>query len=229
MASILELGKCCLSVYENFPAVDGWQRETIYNPAKTGFFAALFTKGSGDGRRAVLAIRGTDDALHDIVDDVRLTKGRKPFQYWSARDSLLHALDASRVNLDHFVVTGHSLGGGLAALVSAKHSEPVPVVTFNAPGMLRTALYSPFGTLGEMFKRRELSEYRDNFKRVMHIRSQYDLVSVGAGPRIAGDTLSLGNNHCSGARRAICAHGMETMLTLLKSEPEFGKPIQWGG
>lgn len=229
MPSVLELGKCCLSVYGNSPFVDGWQREAIYSPAKTGFFAALFTRGVGDERRAVLALRGTGDPFHDLIDDVRLTRGRKPFQYWSARESLMHALDASRVNLDHFVVTGHSLGGGLAALVSAKHRKPVPVVTFNAPGMHRAALHSPFGTLGELFKRRELSGYRNNFGKVMHIRSEYDPVSIGTGPRIAGRTRSLPNEHCSGASRAICAHGMETMIRLLKAEPEFAEPIQWGG
>lgn len=239
MASILDLAKCCSAVYENLPTVTGVDYIRSYDYPKHGFYAALFKKGD----IAIFAVRGTDDVRYDIPNDLTLFAGGLPAQYRQARISLISALEAAKVSTENFYVTGHSLGGGLAALLSAKHSAPIPLVTFNAPGMLRAATASNFGLVGNLINRARLSGYRNNFKKVLHIRSEHDAISVGTGARITGSTRTLPNNQCNtinmagrlspavgitqAGQRALCAHSMEGLVKLIAAEPEFTQPISW--
>lgn len=239
MASVLDLAKCCSAVYEMAPSVSGIQLIEEYSRTPYGFYAALFKKGN----TAIFAVRGTDDLRYDVPSNASLFAGVMPAQYRPARDSLILALEQARVNTENFYVTGHSLGGGLAALLSAKHSSPLPLVTFNAPGMLRAATSSNFGLIGNLINRARLSGYRNNFKKVLHIRSEHDTVSVGTGPRITGNTRTLSNNQCSNislagrispalgaaqaGQRTLCAHSMAGLVQLIAAEPEFTKPISW--
>jgi len=76
----------------------------------------------------------------------------------------------------------------------------------------------------------------------MHIRSEHDVVSIGTGKRIAGTTRTLANNQCGNVSkvtlpaisaiqagmRAICAHRMTTVLTLVEAQPEYHEDIKWG-
>jgi hypothetical protein len=83
-------------------------------------------------------------------------------------------------------LTGHSLGGGLAALIASQ--SDVPCVTFNAPGTKRslTAHYiknvsgGPF--FAPMIKLTAPHEVKD--ARILNIRARFDLVSVGTGPSV---------------------------------------------
>lgn len=240
MASVLDLAKCCDAVYENFPTVTGVDYIRSYDYPKHGFYAALFKKGN----IAIFAVRGTDDLRYDVPSNATLFAGAMPAQYRPARDSLILALDQAKVNTENFYIAGHSLAGGLAALLSAKHSSPLPLVTFNAPGMLRAATASNFGLIGNLINRARLSGYRNNFKKALHIRSEYDTVSVGTGPRITGSTRTLSNTQCGNislagrispalgaaqaGKRTLCAHSMAGLVQLIAAEPEFTKPISWG-
>lgn len=239
MTSVLDLAKCCSAVYEIAPSVSGLRLIEEYNRISHGFYAALFKKGN----IAIFAVRGTDDVRYDIPNDLTIFGGGIPAQYRPARDALNLALDRAEVNTEYFYVTGHSLGGGIAALLSAKHSAPLPLVTFNAPGMLRAATTSNFGLIGNLINRARLSGYRNNFKKALHIRSEHDAVSVGTGARIAGSTRTLTNNQCGNislagrvspalgitqaGQRALCAHSMAGLVALIAAEPEFTKPIRW--
>ncbi|GAB58125.1 lipase family protein [Rheinheimera nanhaiensis] len=240
MASVLDLAKCCSAVYEIAPSVLDLRLIEEYNRISHGFYAALFKKGD----TAIFAVRGTDDVRYDIPNDIAIFSGSMPTQYRPARDALRLAIAQAKVTNENFIVTGHSLGGGLAALLSAKHNTPLPLVTFNAPGMLRAATASNFGLIGNLINRVRLSGYRNDFKKVLHIRSEHDAVSVGTGARIAGSTRTLANNQCGNislagrvspalgvtqaGQRALCAHSMEGLVKLIAAEPEFTQPISWG-
>ncbi|TVP61976.1 MAG: hypothetical protein EA349_00030, partial [Halomonadaceae bacterium] len=133
MTSVLDLARCCKAVYQKDPKVAGWHRERVYNPPDTGFYAALFTQqnrhGSG-GLEAILAIRGTHWSNHfDGVTNLMLAMGITPFQYRQARLALIDALELLELPVDNFFVTGHSQGGGLAALAAPRNPRPVQVVT----------------------------------------------------------------------------------------------------
>ena len=60
---------------------------------------------------------------------------------------------------ENVFITGHSLGGAIAALIPAKIKLPIRAVTFNAPGI------------------REVSGVTDCWAKIINIRSKYDFIS----------------------------------------------------
>ena len=78
----------------------------------------------------VLTFRGTDDG-GDAVDDVLQGIGVTTDQYKKAND-LAKILNKNFPN-KHITVTGHSLGGGLAALAALQLGTDA--ITFNAAGL----------------------------------------------------------------------------------------------
>ena len=116
----------------------GWQRlDTIelavagINPAdlsdkKSGFDAALYRNEQG---LVVLAFNGTDQG-RDWRSNLRQGLGLTDVQYDMAVALGSKAHSAFR---DDLVITGHSLGGGLAATAGMVHA--IPTVTFNAAGV----------------------------------------------------------------------------------------------
>lgn len=110
---------------------DAALREAGIDPAllhdgKSGFGANFYTNGQG---HVVLAFTGTDEG-QDWKHNLRQGLGLRDAQYDQAIDL---AGQARRAYGDDLVVTGHSLGGGLAAAASMVHE--VPAVTFNAAGV----------------------------------------------------------------------------------------------
>lgn len=211
MPSIYELALCCDAVYTPDKAVPNWTRIADTSNQKTGMFAALFQKEN----EYILAFRGTETSLpsilKDIDDDLMIAFGVEPEQFKSAKQ----AYNLARLTIGDnspLILTGHSLGGGLAALVAAK-VRPDPVVTFNSPGMRnstisqakRTRLYASavlaFG--GYYQQTYDLLSETDEFKmygirkhKALHIRSEMDIVSISTGSRIKSRVSTYSNNIC---------------------------------
>ena len=105
MASIYELALCSQAVYSDTPRVDGWGLIRFFNYPSVGFFAAIFHKNHEE---FVLAIHGTDQVLHDVPSDIRITVGLPPKQAWQARFSCRKAYELAHMR--PLTLTGHSLG-----------------------------------------------------------------------------------------------------------------------
>lgn len=114
----------------------GWTRvdelppgiSTPLSSDASGFQAAIYTDGDG---RYVLAFAGTDaTSIPDWLNNGQQALGFESSQY---RDAIALAKEASAEWGDDLVITGHSLGGGLASAASLASGNPA--VTFNASGL----------------------------------------------------------------------------------------------
>ncbi len=241
MPSVLELAEICNASYDSNPNVDGWKAvKPFYNfLSNKGFFAAVFRKGE----EHVMVFRGTDDETHDIVSDATLTLGYPPQQYYAAKQAYSMFSRKYPKYKNDVTFTGHSLGGGLAAILSARDNN-LPVVTFNSPGMLRAATNAgAFGLRGHYnywINKNGIRTYMNEFDKVLHIRSEWDLVSIGTGKKIISNTRTLANPGCpdivkgngiqllaQATARAFCAHSMSNLLSVIRTMPEFRENIKW--
>lgn len=117
---------------------DGWTRmdddalrqvgidPTLLHDAKSGFGANFYTDAHG---HVVLAFTGTDEG-RDWRHNLGQGLGLRDAQYDQAIEL---AGEARRAFGGDLVLTGHSLGGGLAAAAAMVHE--VPAVTYNAAGV----------------------------------------------------------------------------------------------
>lgn len=135
----MQLAKICQAVYDPSNAGPaGWQRldaaqlqaagidpSSLEDPT-TGFRAGIYTGGNG---RYVLAFAGSNDGK-DWLSSLAQGAGLPASQYREAESAAGFAKAAFGDNL---VITGHSLGGGLAAAAAAKYD--IAAVTFNAAGV----------------------------------------------------------------------------------------------
>ncbi|MDH5821818.1 hypothetical protein QFW77_02255 [Luteimonas sp. RD2P54] len=108
----------------------------------SGFQAGIYTDGNG---RYVLAFAGTDPKSgSDWLTNAGQGLGFDTAQY---RDAMALAQEARAEWGDQLVITGHSLGGGLASAASLATGNPA--VTFNAAGLsdqsLRSLGFTPNG------------------------------------------------------------------------------------
>lgn len=128
----------------------GWTRvddlppgiSTPLSSDASGFQAAIYTDGNG---RYVLAFAGTEfSSGSDWATNLGQGLGFGTAQY---RDAMALAQEASAEWGDQLVITGHSLGGGLASAGSLASGNPA--VTFNAAGLsdqtLRDLGFTPNG------------------------------------------------------------------------------------
>lgn len=97
----------------------------------SGFKAAVFT----DGDKAVLAFAGSERETRDWLTNFAQGLGMDTAQY---RQATSFAQECKVQYGDKLMLTGHSLGGGLACIASAATS--VPCVTFNPAGVHRKTL-----------------------------------------------------------------------------------------
>ena len=138
-----DLARLCLAAYDETGAPPGWSRlearagelralglePGLFRDEDSGFAAALFRPDGRDGDH-VLAFRGSDEVRDYVKANIPQSMGLPSPQYRQAMD--LAAL-AARALDGRLTLTGHSLGGGLAAAASA--AAGVPAVTFNAAGL----------------------------------------------------------------------------------------------
>ena len=113
------------------PLTDEQFRQVGIDPAlrthqASGFDADIYTDGHG---RYVLAYRGTD-AGKDWATNLGQGIGFETVQY---NQAMAIARQAKVAFGDELVITGHSLGGGLAAVGAV--TTDTPAVTFNAAGV----------------------------------------------------------------------------------------------
>ncbi len=137
----MKLAEICQSVSDPSDAgPDGWNRvdpdvlmakgidpSSLEDPS-TGFRAGIYTDGEG---RYVLAFSGSNDGK-DWLNNLAQGQGLPAAQYGQAVKLASQAQAAFGQN-DNLVITGHSLGGGLAGIASAETGTAA--VTFNAAGV----------------------------------------------------------------------------------------------
>ena len=149
----------------NYPPA-GYRVIDFNENKNTGFYADVLSNGND----IIIAYRGTESG-QDIRNDVAMAKSKIPAQ----------AIDAIRiydkVKREHpnsdIVVTGHSLGGSLAEIVSGIRGNLA--VTFNAYGV------------GDMFKNKNALK-EDN---VVNYVNEYDAVSMVNGQNHIGEIFAV--------------------------------------
>jgi hypothetical protein len=202
----------------------GWNRG--------GFAAGLYV--ADDSQEKVLAFRGTNPTeIDDLFNDAQIAQGRVPRQTFPA----LRAAREAGLGAGHFI-TGHSLGGALAALVSVEMRYPA--VTFNAPAVFDNCvrLESRSSVLPGFFAFLAAASRCNAGDRVRNYRVGGDPVSswvtmVAAGavlkvPRTglqSGITVAdLPASRCA-MLDGMCRHSMETVLAAIRSEPANYKDL----
>lgn len=130
-------GPAVVGQYDSYSQIYPDQLRTMgLDPAlfqtSVGMSASLYHYESG---RYVLAFVGTDsggDAFEDVTEGLGLAPGLPGAQYMQACVLAQRVQAALGPDAGNLVFTGHSLGGGLAAVASI--ATGAPAVTFNAAG-----------------------------------------------------------------------------------------------
>ncbi len=100
----------------------------FHPPNDKGFYAQLYKKGD----TYILAYRGTKEMPNDAIEDGLQGVGISIDQYNKSVD-LANAVKTALPPDQKVIITGHSLGGGLAAIASGATSYPT--YTYNAAGV----------------------------------------------------------------------------------------------
>lgn len=132
------LARLMADLYDQGPGIDGFKplnaeqlRDAGIDPATlknedSGFLARIYGDDKG---HYVLAYSGTDEGK-DWLTNLRQGVGLEDAQY---NQAIALAREARVAFGNEVVITGHSLGGGLAGAASI--SSGIPAVTFNSSGV----------------------------------------------------------------------------------------------
>ena len=153
MPTLLTCALIAQDVYKDAPqSIAGYRPIPVSGSAvccNGGHFAgAAYT---GPGGVGIIAFRGSQELEDWVYADYDILLGRLPsdqlgnaFRYFGNAQKELAYSGCAR-----YVVVGHSLGGGLAAVVAARITRvPVRGVTFNSPGL---ATFSTVGAMAEEY------------------------------------------------------------------------------
>lgn len=138
IADLIDSDTVGMSSFQAATSIDKWQVAAQYNNNNgTGLSATVFEEiGSG---KKYLAIRGTELAGNDLTADGLLATAMPPNlnpQFIALKMQLDTWLDDPNVlQGQNFTVTGHSLGGYLAAAVKQSYSQVTEAYLYNAPGV----------------------------------------------------------------------------------------------
>jgi len=192
--------------------VNGWDtwRFGEGNENTTGGFHGCIYK---QGNEVVVVFRGTASA-RDFTADVKLAVGFCPKQASAAKD--LYQRAESIFSDANIVLVGHSLGGGLAQVVS--HWYKVPFVTFNAPPM------------GGTIQKTKINFFTPQ-KAFRSIKGSFKSGAEGHNYRLVGDVVSSRMTSSLGhygqvhdlmfpRRGPMDAHSMDTVEDLLSRSSE---------
>ena len=118
--------------------VEKWQVAAQYSDPVTGLSATVF-ESREDGAK-YLAIRGTESSANDVVSSTLLALGwpsgfNPQFLALKAQIKNVWMNDLAVLQGQNFVVTGHSLGGYLAAAIKSSYPQATQGYLFNAPGV----------------------------------------------------------------------------------------------
>ncbi|MFA5121578.1 hypothetical protein [Zavarzinia sp.] len=134
MASILDCARISTDVYNTRNSdAPGWVRGAVTADLAVGeaFFGATYLRGN----EVVVAFRGSVEAVDWTDADADIGRGRLPLGQLADAVGYMNRASAAAAQrgITRLVITGHSLGGGLAQLAVGIRPNSVGV-TFNAPG-----------------------------------------------------------------------------------------------
>ncbi len=122
-----EIKKLCQhTYYPNTEVPAGWKLVHKHKNPETSFYGEIFQKGP----YTVVAYKGSTDFKDWKDNNAKMYSNEEPPQVDDAY--LLYMIAKGKNQLADIIVAGHSLGGSLAQIVSAKAN--VEAVTFNAYG-----------------------------------------------------------------------------------------------
>lgn len=118
-------------VYENgeFEIPAGWEKVESSPPSKSDMQANVYINKSIN--TIVIAYRGSENVV-DFFSDIQMGTKNLPIQYSYAQRVYDDVVSNPAYKEMKITLTGHSLGGSLAQIVSAQNG--CPAVTFNAYG-----------------------------------------------------------------------------------------------
>jgi hypothetical protein len=222
MATLVDLAELCDAVYRDDASATTdqkgggrmqWRRTQRWTDAH--FFAALYAKQDGS---AVLAYRGTDDAVDVLMDDSAIAYGRVP-------PSASNAIQAAgRLSSAKVLLTGHSLGGALAIIAAARFG--LPAVTFNAPGVMNSCVVAnAFSTVtaNGLSGLIALAGRCYNGSRMRNIRIDGDPVSSALTAALSLSLQSGGAKSYPAPQCGIdllCRHGIATCIAAVRNRPD---------
>jgi hypothetical protein len=128
-------------VYE-FPDGEQWKVVEVKDDPQTGFRAVALKPVDANDERVIVAFSGSDEG-GDWDDNLRQGAGIPTAQYGQAVD---FAEKWKASDGDNVILTGHSLGGGLASYASIKTDLPATAVN-GAPLALNNLGFNPFDAL----------------------------------------------------------------------------------
>jgi len=127
--NVLPYAELSEAVYEGKLRVGGWLRKRDLVDFKSGFHGSVYVNGAGQTAIVFQGTRGWNDWLTDVQ---QLVGTHLPRQYEQAENFVQEAI--AKYGLDHCILAGHSLGGGLAQFTAARMG--LKAYTFNPAGLV---------------------------------------------------------------------------------------------
>lgn len=160
--SVLDCARCAAASYNVNNSAGPGLVQAFYGDLASGFKGSYWRRMGSAGFDVICAFAGTEpDTAEDLLADVGFGAGIAPMLGVAGAalgaiglrqlvDQLSGALELARQarwyatqTRSQFVVTGHSLGGGLASMVAC--TLGVPAVTCNAPATSQLGYRAPAG------------------------------------------------------------------------------------